>query len=296
MLQSMTGYAGAQKIFRGPQGELEIRVEIRSVNSKFLDIQIRSPRSYLGLEQAFSSIIRQRLKRGRIEVFIQRRVLEGYEPEIHVNIGQTRKLASALTKVIEENSLASTVSLRDLLQFSDWLVSDEKLDALDQEKAHVSEVLDQALQQLNKERRAEGESLTKVISQHLRDIRALYDKIEPKSDALVQSLKERFRERLKLISSGSHQDPARLEQEIVLWVARADFQEEIDRLRHHLEALESLAEKTGELGRKMEFVLQEAHRELNTMGSKCVDVATTHEIIEMKALVERIREQIQNVE
>jgi len=291
----MTAYASQVESFQGSSGEIEISLEIKTVNSKFLDLQIRSPRIYNSLDQRIAKLIRSRLSRGRVDVFINRSVNEGRALEVNVNLEQARALREAYQKVLDDNQMLSAVQLSELLQMPDWLHTKEVRVDADEEYEHLQKLLHNTLDQIIFVREQEGEAMLEAISKHRQEFEKIYLQIAHQSSKLIKDLRDRLRQRVIELSGDNNLDPQRLEQEVVFWVARSDFQEEVDRINHHLKTFDSILEKGGELGRRIEFLLQEMHRELNTLGSKCVDPRQTSNIIELKALVERIREQIQNI-
>lgn len=292
----MTGYGSAYETFRSQAASIEIHCEIKTLNSKYTDIQIRAPKSFASFDPDISKSVKSKLRRGRIEIYISRQVLEGNTQEIRVNFAEAEQLFDALCELQRKLNLSNKPGISDLLQHPDWLHTSEIPVDLEEERSFCLQVVERALQKVEESRIQEGKALREVISRHRRELSELFSSISTQSSKILMDLKERSRQRLQEVLGDSHFDPQRLEQEMSLWVARSDFQEEIDRLQHHLETFENLTSAGGEVGRRLEFVVQEMHRELNTMGSKCADVRWTNKIIEMKALVERIREQIQNIE
>lgn len=292
----MTAYSVGVDQFKTAGGQIELSLEMKSVNSKYLDLQIRSPRVYLSLDQEIGKRVRSYLRRGRVEIYINRKVLEGKEKELSVNTEQAQALKNAYESVLASSQMKDSVSLLALLQNPDWLQAKDAEIDLEEESKHLYQLLDQQLKKLVEVRKKEGAALEAAILKHRSEFGSLYNGIKNRSTEMVQDLRRRMKERLEQIGADQSFDPQRLEQEVTLWTARADYQEEVDRIEHHLETFDGYMKKTGEVGRRVEFILQELHRELNTTGSKCVDPKTTADVIEMKALIERIREQIQNVE
>ncbi|MDB5038930.1 MAG: YicC-like protein [Bacteriovoracaceae bacterium] len=292
---SMTGFGSSTHVFKGRRGSLEITAEIRTVNSKFLDLSVRSPRPYVIFDADISKFIRTQLKRGRVDVNISARVIDGPAKAVHVNHAQAKELWKALNSVREDLGL-KTVEMGDLLAVPDWIESkDENIDTKE-EWLFLKEVLSAALDAVTAARKSEGESLEKAIRTHLTRFEEIFKKIASGADAMVSDLRKRLRERVLDLHGSDGFDPQRLEQEITLWISRSDFREELDRIRHHLGTFETLLKEEREHGRKLEFLVQELQREVNTLGSKCSDAQTTPQIIELKTCIERIREQLQNSE
>jgi uncharacterized protein (TIGR00255 family) len=296
MFMSMTGFGVACQSFKSRRGQLEISVEIRTVNSKFLDINIKSPRAYFSFDTDIGRVIRGFMKRGRVDVNVSMRVLDGTLEEVVINIPQAEKLHKALSSVREKFKIEREVQLGDLLKIPDWIESKETNFDLKEELGFVKMVVEDAIKQVIDSRKKEGKALEAVIEGHRDVLGEGLEKVGRLHDSLLQNLRDRMRERVKSLYGSDGFDPHRLEQEIVLWIARSDFREELDRIRHHLETFDKLIDSQGELGRKLEFLTQELHREVNTLGSKCPDAKVTPTIIEMKTAIERIREQIQNIE
>ncbi|MBN8555886.1 MAG: YicC family protein [Deltaproteobacteria bacterium] len=292
----MTGFGSAGRNFKSRRGQIEISAEIRTVNSKFLDIAVKSPRLYLSFDTEIGKTVRQFLKRGRIDISLSMRVLEGTAEEVIINLPQAEKLYSALNEVREKLKIETSVNLSDLLKIPDWIESKEAQFDLKEELGFVKSVVEEALKQVLESRKKEGKALEAAIESHRDTLGEGLEKVGRTHDTLLQNLRDRLKERVKSLYGSDGFDPHRLEQEITLWVARSDFREELDRIRHHLETFDKLSESEGEMGRKLEFLTQELHREVNTLGSKCPDAKMTPTIIEMKTCIERIREQIQNIE
>ncbi len=292
----MTGYGVAQDIYQIGRGKLEIGVEIRTVNSKFLDIHLRSPRPYVVFDAKIQELIRQTFKRGRVDLNLSVRMLDGADRQVQVNHAQVKALQAALMEVHQSLRLEPKVGISELLQFPEWLQTKEVDVNESEEWPHLAKVISAAASKVLVARQSEGKSLHTVLLKHRQTFGESYQQVKAANDTLMASVVQRARDRVKELFQGQTFDPQRLEQEVVLWAARSDFREELDRIEHHLETMDDLFRTTGEVGRKLEFVLQELHRETNTLGSKCPDAKTTPVVIEMKTCIERMREQIQNVE
>jgi len=296
MLVSMTGFGSSTQSFRTSRGLLEITAELKTVNSKFLDVSIRSPRPYIPFDPEVAKLVRAKLKRGRVDVAISMRVLEGTAKQIAVNLPAAKALAEAFQKVNQALHLNENIRLADLLELPEWIETREADFDREEEWKVVKKTVELAVQQVIDSRSREGKALQAAIDEHQSRFEEIFEKISAEHPQLLEDLRGRVRERIQALYGNEGFDPQRLEQEIVLWVTRSDFQEEIDRIRHHLQTLRSIIQSQGEVGRKLEFLVQELHREVNTLGSKCPDAATTPLIIELKTCIERIREQIQNIE
>jgi len=296
MLFSMTGYGAATSQVKDSETELEISLEIKTVNSKYLDIQFRMPRHYTPLERELAACIRDKLKRGRVEVSVFRRVLFGPVKELAVNVAQAKALAEAYRSVEKALSIPASLNLQDLLSQPDWLQSKDT----DMDRALEGPALDQlfvqVLDRVIEVRKSEGDSLKRILVEQRTAFEKLFNEVAAGNSQIIPLLRERWKKRLKEIAPDLNLDPNRLEQELVLWVARSDFQEELDRISHHLQVFDKIISAGGETGRKMDFLLQELHREVNTLGSKCDQNSLTEKIVEMKSYLEKMKEQTQNLE
>jgi uncharacterized protein (TIGR00255 family) len=296
MLLSMTGYGNATECFKTSRGSLEVTAEIKTVNSKFLDLSIRSPRAYIQFDSEIGKLVRAKLKRGRVDVGLTARLTEGTSKEFNINRAQVGQIHAMFEKLRDELHLKDPIRLSDLLKLPDWIESRDAAINLEEEWNCVNKVVAAAILQVIESRTNEGRSLQQAIENHRDRFGEVLEKIARSHDSLLANLRVRTRERVASLFGNDGFDPHRLEQEIVLWVARSDFQEELDRIRHHLETFDEIVDTEGEVGRKFEFLVQELHREVNTLGSKCPDAAVTPLVIELKTCIERIREQIQNIE
>lgn len=296
MLLSMTAFGARSQLVPLKNQQLELSIEIKTLNSKFLDLQLRLPRVYGAFERNLAALIREQLIRGRVEVNVFRRVLEGPVQEIAVNLSQARALKEALSRVSEELQLSGEVSLQDLLVQPDWLQAKEASVDEAAEWPALQKLVSECLKQVVEVRKEEGQTLRGLIGEHQDQFSKLYQEIKNAHATSLEALRERWRIRLQELSQDQPLDPARREQEIAIWLARSDFQEEIDRIGHHLEVMAKLLKDGREVGRKLDFICQELHREVNTMGSKSDDKLLTQKVVEMKSFLEKIREQVQNIE
>lgn len=296
MWMSMTGYGTASGTFKTKQGSLELHVEMRTVNSKYLDIHLRLPRHFVAQEAQVQKWIKSRLKRGRVDLQVQARMISGASREIVVNFPQVQELHKAYQSVMKRLNLRGEVQLSDLLVHPEWIDLKEPVEATKEEWAALSRGLDRALKQVLAARQREGKAIRDDIMEHVEVYARSFKSIRDQHDDLVDRLRKRTRERFMSLLGDASFDRQRLEHEISIWIARSDFREEIDRIDHHLESLRTWLKTKKEVGRQVEFVIQELQRETNTLGSKCADAQLTPVIVHLKTQIERIREQIQNVE
>jgi uncharacterized protein (TIGR00255 family) len=298
MTKSMTGFGASTETFELPGAQVQFTVECRSLNSKYFDLSLRVPRLLMAWESRISSVTKDYLKRGRIELSIQRRLLRGVASSFRVNDDQAKIYFQELQRLGKNLGLDSAVGLDQLLHFTDWYEVTEASGLTETEWSLLEKTLRNTLASVQSTREKEGVSLGEVLQNHLSRLDKGLSVFTEARDRLPRELRERWRQRILEISSeaSSSIDPARLEQELIFWVGRSDFSEEIDRLSHHIQSFREILGGPGEAGRRLEFLAQEMQREANTLGSKCSDARLISEVIELKSDIERIREQVLNIE
>ena len=296
MIRSMTGFAS---ISREEAGD-KVSVMLKSVNHRFLDMQIKAPQSLASLEQRVKGILQQSLTRGRVEVsvFIERTAMPARE--ILLDEGLLENLLAALEGARSRGLVSGTLTVSDLLRVPQVLEVRARGDA----GAAVSETLAKLVESTVRDataalvamRETEGRFLATDLSAKLATIGTFVDDLERLAKAGQDQLVEKLRERLAALPADLAGDPAALSQEVVRFVARSDVDEEVVRMRGHIEHWQSLTTAEEPCGRKLDFLLQEMNREINTIGSKAEGPRATETVIAAKAELERLREQVQNVE
>lgn len=293
---SMTGFGVAGETFETERGRIQMNLEVKTVNSKFLDSKIRLPKVYAAYEQRIQQVLKSKLKRGRVEVAFFVFLENGKSQEIIVNVEQAKAVQAGLAKVVNEVGLASQVTLQDMLSIPNWIEAQDVLMDEEEEWKRLEPVLLKALEKVIKAREEEGSAIMSSIKNHLKVYADSFNQLKAANDEILSAYRKRTQERIEEALQKTEVDKNRLEQEVTFWVARNDYREEIDRIDHHIKTFEDLFEQTTEAGRRMEFVSQELLRETNTLGSKCADPKFLPQIVEMKSSLERIREQALNVE
>jgi uncharacterized protein (TIGR00255 family) len=296
-LMSMTGFGRAR-------GELSSRfgvsVVIRSVNHRYLDAQIRTNlrEEVPEVEAVVRSAITETLQRGRVTAQLRFEQIGSAAVDVAVNVEAVRQVADQLARLELSESVAGPVQLGDVLAVPGLVAVNSPETILDDdEKAALRSVVDEAVEALMVMRSSEGERLRRQIEAELIEIAAFADWFEPQMPAIRQRILERTRERVSdLVGSSVDVDDDRLVQEAAILADRADVAEEIVRLRAHLDAFEGRLREGGVVGRTLDFLCQEVHRELNTLGSKCRESGVAERLVDAKAAVERVREQVQNLE
>jgi len=291
MIRSMTGFGAG----RATQGGEEIGAEVRSVNHKYCEVKVRLPRELSSLEVEISRTVKERLARGGVEVALRRNAIRGTVTP-RVDTALAAEYARAFEAVRVQLGLAGAVSLAEVLGAEGVVVLEERPADLEAARAAVGAALSEALEQLTAMRAREGEALARDVSGRLDTLAAGVARIEALVPGSVERYRERLQDRVQELARGIAVDPTRLAQEVVLFADRVDVAEEITRLRSHVEQTRALMDGSEPAGRKMEFLVQEMHREVNTIGSKSQSAEIAALIVALKAEVERMREQVQNVE
>ncbi len=289
-MNSMTGYGRASGIVNGRH----MVVEIRSVNGRFLEPRIRLPQKYEMFEPKIRDFLRGNIHRGSVDVSIQ--LLGETEGELFPKTQhkKLRSLVRSLTSLKKELGLAGEIDLRLLLSFKDSLVSSSSDSGRDWEG--VKKLLSQAFKQFQKMRGEEGKNTKKSIGIQLGHISQTLEEVKRRVPEVTQEFQHRFRERIQKLLGDLPSDPQRLEQEVALWAQRSDITEEIHRLESHISQFEKSLTSSDSVGRKLDFLLQEMNREINTLGSKTSDSKISQYVVEMKSSLEKMKEQIANVE
>jgi uncharacterized protein (TIGR00255 family) len=277
----------------------EIVFEIKSVNSKNLDMSIKMPRSLSPLEaRVKSAVLAHGIVRGRIDVFISYNRTSSRDLTVSLDEGYLGGYLDALYTLRDKYGLTDDITVMSVASNRDIFRSDEIGEDLDEVWAILLPVLDAAVDEFCAERIREGENLRADLLSKIAHLRTLADKIEELSAADIQGAKERVRARLTAILADNRitVDENRILTECAVWADKIAIDEELVRLRSHFDALVGMAELDIPIGRKFDFQLQETNREINTIGSKCQNAAIAAIVVEMKNEAEKIREQIQNIE
>ncbi len=289
-MRSMTGYGSAEATLGG--GALTL--ELRTLNHRFVDVRVRLPAEIADQASFLELLVRDRLDRGRIDVTV--RLSGAALPPARFSSERARSLHAALCTLRDELAPGSDVTLGTLSSFAAALLEPSAPEPTSVREA-LGAALDDAHRLLIEMRTTEGESLGREIGSRLGRLRELVSAIRARAGGLASVQRNRLRERLeRLLAGGAPLDQSRLENEVALMADRADISEELARLDSHFGQLEALLDTPGPVGRKFDFLLQEIARELNTAGAKCQDAPVAQLVVDAKVEVERMREQVQNVE
>jgi uncharacterized protein (TIGR00255 family) len=293
MIKSMTGFAAAEKT----DGDITVSADMRAYNSRHLDIVLRIPPSYMVLEDKMKGLVAERISRGRVEIKIQ--IKDESEQAMAFEIDQPRANAihSALGQLKKEFNLGNDISIEHLLNLGGILKPVEPADQPDSLWTTIKDCLIQGLDELETMRQKEGDFIAGDLSTRLDFIEGCLAEIKGDSGALLQQYQERLKERIAALTRETVEiDPGRLAQEAAFLADRSDISEEIVRAESHVTQFRHIMDAEEPGGRKLNFLLQELNREFNTIGAKIGHAATSHKIVNIKSELEKIREQIQNVE
>jgi len=288
----MTGYGRAQQIIDGR----DILVEIRSVNHRYFEFSSRVPRAYGYLDEKLKSFLQGKVNRGKVEIAVTINIIEGKDALIKVNKSIAKGYIDALREVNEELQLRDDLSLSNLLRFPDTFNIQKNVDDEEEIWNAVSEVASEALEKFISMREAEGQRLKKDVLTRSGYILENVAKVEKFSPETVENYRNRLYQKLKEVLESTDIDTQRILTEAAIFADKIAVDEETVRLRSHVSQLEGLFDSDEAIGRKLDFIVQEMNREVNTIGSKCQDVNITKIVVEMKSEIEKIREQIQNIE
>lgn len=291
MLESMTGFGRGEC----SQGGYKATAELRSVNNRFLEITARLPQSLQAHEYVFKEAIQAYLERGKVSLSVQ---LELADEAISLELNEEKvtSYVHLLTRLQEIAGTNEEISLKHLLEFKEVFKSRD-LDEEDTDTllAIAKQAVDLALQEIKKMREHEGAVLQKDLAERIQLIRQHFEKVRSLADGRVDEVRTRLRERILQLIQKDDVDSDRLELEITILADKMDISEEIVRMSAHLDYFMENLNSDKSTGRKLNFLLQEMHREANTIGSKANDAPIAHEVVAIKELLENIREQIQNV-
>lgn len=271
-------------------------VEIRCVNNRFLDIHIKLPRRYSGLEDRIRKKVSGFHLRGRVDVFLNVQGDFSDLETIHINTDLAIRYRKALADMAAKLQLEDDTSLAQLASYPDVIVREEQAEDLDMAWTSIDLALQDALGSCEVMRLEEGRSLFEDLQQRLQLFVGNIEKIEAIVPNLVEKREQSLRERLEKLLPQIEVDPLRIHQEIAVMADKTDVTEELVRLRSHISQFEKFLLEKGSVGRKLDFLIQEFLREVNTLGSKINDAETAHLTVDLKSELEKIREQVQNIE
>ena len=292
MVKSMTGYGRARQTLRGR----DITVEVRSVNNRYLDCTVKVPRTYIFAEDAVKSRVQKAVSRGKVDVFITIDATGADETVVAVNEPLARGYYEALTKIRDMFSLEGELTAAVLAKFPDVLTVTKAEEDLESVAGDICAVLDEALEAYNAMRAVEGVKLCEDIAGRVTTIETVVGKVEERSPQTVAAYREKLTARMQEVLQSTTIDESRILMEAAIFADKIAVDEEPVRLRSHIAQLRTMLKSDQPVGRKLDFLIQEVNRECNTIGSKCNDLTIAQDVVNMKAEVEKIREQVQNIE
>lgn len=292
MIKSMTGYGRSQMIINGR----DILVEIRSVNHRYYEYNSRVPRTYNYIDEKLKALLKSGISRGKVDVSVSINNIEGRDTEIAINKGVADGYVKALRGVADELGVADDLTLSNLIRLPDVFIVQKTPDDEDEIWNDVSTVANEALERFVKMRETEGEKMRNDVLSKADFIVEMVGRVEELSPQTVESYRERLYKKLSEVLEGKDIDQQRILTEAAIFAEKIAVDEETVRLRSHISQLRELVNSDETIGRKLDFIVQEMNREVNTIGSKAQDLNITKIVVDMKAELEKIREQIQNIE
>ena len=294
MVKSMTGYGRARETRNGR----DITVEVRSVNNRYLDCAVKMPRAYIFAEDAVKSLVQKHVSRGKVDVFVSIDSLGAEETVVAVNDALAKSYIDALRHLSQLGGgmVKEDYYVTDLARLPDVLTVTKADEDLTVVSADICAVLEEALRAHAAMRETEGKKLTEDIRRRVDTIAALTRLVEERSPQTVAEYRQKLLDRMREVLQSTAADEGRILTEAAIFADKVAVDEETVRLHSHLSQLREMLESSVPIGRKMDFLIQEVNREANTVGSKCSDIQIARDVVELKAEIEKIREQVQNIE
>ena len=291
MIRSMTGYGGA----KGTADTLQFTVELKSVNNRYLDCNVRLPRGFLYAEETVKAAVQQHISRGKVDVFVNLDGSAGADTEVAVNLPLAESYRAALREIAGHCGVPDDATAALLARFPDVLTAQKRESDRDAVLAGLTALMEEALAAYDQMRLREGEKLRQDVESRLVEIERLVGLVEERSPQVVEEYRRKLQQRMEEVLQ-SQPDPQRILQEAALFADKTAVSEETVRLRSHISQMRQMLSEGSPTGRKLDFLIQEFNREANTIGSKCNDGDLAKVVVDMKSEIEKIREQIQNIE
>lgn len=291
MVKSMTGFGRSQK----ESNDFSITVEIKTVNHRFCEYHIRMPRQLFKIEDKIKKQLGEYVQRGRVEVFVTLEGSGAVHRKVNIDWSLLEEYYQYIQQIKKKYELQQDISIHDLLQREEWLQFEEVESKNEELVDLVLVAVEEAAIQLLTMRTSEGKELESDIRHQLTSLEGIIEQLKQYSPLVVSHYRERLAKRMKEFLSGSF-DEQRFMTEVAIFSDKADINEELTRLNSHIQQFEETLKLKEPIGRKLDFLLQEMNREVNTIGSKGNDSKIAKEVVELKSLLEKIKEQIQNIE
>ena len=293
MIRSMTSFGRSNS----EEGKKRVfTVEMKSVNSRYLDVNIRMPKSIISLEEEIRKMISNSLNRGKVDVFIN---IKNYNegagvPKVDINLAQG--YLQCLKEIEEKLNINNDISVMQIARFPEVITMIEEEDKIDEIWEELKPLISSSLDMMINMREVEGEKLKEDILIKINQIEELVSKVEEFADSIPKVFKQKLEERLKDLLGNVEVDENRIATEVCILADKATVDEEIIRLNSHINQVRETLKLNEPIGRKLDFIVQEMNRETNTIGSKSSDIKMTNIVIDIKNILEKIREQVQNIE
>ncbi|SHH43902.1 TIGR00255 family protein [Anaerosphaera aminiphila DSM 21120] len=291
-MHSMTGYG--MGVYSND--EMSIKIEMKSVNNRYCDIAIRLPRNLISLEDKIKRIIKSKVNRGKVDVFINIDYINSTNVNIIVNTALAEEYYNALTKLNEQLNLNGKISLKDIYSMQGVLVNQSGEENVDEYFLLIEKALNQALDNFLNMRSIEGENLKKDFSEKIKNICEIMEVIKERAPLTLEENIKKLKDTIEQNVEVDKLDISRLSTEVAIMSDKLSIDEEITRIKLHLEQFSDIINLDGAIGRKLDFLIQELNREVNTIGSKTTDITILNSVVNLKSEIEKIREQIQNIE
>ena len=292
MIKSMTGYGGA----KGSAEGLSVSIELKSVNNRYLDVSVKLPRTMLFAEEPIKAAAGRHISRGKVDVFVTVDQSASDDMEVRVNEPLLKGYIEALSSAAEKFGLQNDMTVMSLCRLPDVLSTDRREIDSSALMTGITEILERALTEYDAMRLREGEKLRDDVLARLETISRLTGVVEENAPKTVAEYRARLEQKLQEVLATANIDESRVLTEAAIFADKIAVDEETVRLRSHISQLRGLTNGESPAGRKMDFLIQELNREANTIGSNCQNADIAHVVVELKAEIEKIREQIQNVE
>lgn len=291
-MKSMTGYGRARLVLHGRT----VTVELRAVNHRYLDCTVKAPRQFGFLDDAVKKAAAARIARGKTEIYVSVETDEGGDLSVTVNHALAERYLTALRELSEKYGLRDDVTVMSLAKMPDVLGSERIEQDADELTQDVLTVFSEACGGFDQMREREGEKLAEDVRSRAAVIETLVTEVEKRSPERVAEYREKLLARMREVLEGTDVDETRIVTEAAIYADKTAVDEETVRLRSHLQQLDGMLNEEKPVGRKLDFLVQEMNREANTIGSKANDVSMAQTVVNIKSEIEKIREQIQNIE
>ncbi len=292
MIKSMTGYGGAKGSVEG----LEISVELKSVNNRYLDTSVRLPRSFMFAEDGIKAAVQRHISRGKVDVFVSVDSSAAGDMTVKINEPLLKGYIEAVNSIARDYGLTNDLSAMSVCRFPDVLSVEKKDMDAEAITAGIIAIAEQALNDFDSMRLREGEKLRDDVLSKLETIDALVSTVEQESPKTLADYRARLESKMAEVLGSAGIDENRILAEAAIFADRIAVDEETVRLRSHMSQLKTMISGNSPTGRKIDFLIQEFNREANTIGSKCQNSHIAHVVVDLKSEIEKIREQIQNIE